>query len=188
MVAGVAVWHELPTGMLMPAARRLVTFSVSCAVVRTVLVLTSTVPVAWPAWTSSVVAVTGMIPSSRNDPVAGGSVRVPVRAEVVRSAVAASVPGPRATVELIALMKVLPVTGYVTLISVSAAAGRAARAGGAVRPIPAAAEAEASSSVSGLRMVTGSFRRVRAGRCRAGGFATGEYYRRVRYSRVTSRA
>jgi hypothetical protein len=44
------------------------------AVVVTVLALKLNVPVACPTWTSLVVAVTVMNPSSLNDPVAGGSV------------------------------------------------------------------------------------------------------------------
>src|ERR1700735_215432 len=110
MVAG-EVWQELPTGTGRPAPFRRVSVMVSVAVVVTWLVLKLTVPVACPSWTISVVAVTGTRPSSLNDPVAGGSESVPVRVDVVRSAVVDSVPGPRAMVELIALMNVLPVTG-----------------------------------------------------------------------------
>ena len=72
------------------------------------------------------VAVTGTRPSSLNDPVAGGSESVPVRVDVVRSAVVVSVPGPRSMVESIALMNVLPVTGYETLTVESDGARRRA--------------------------------------------------------------
>src|ERR1700683_1252736 len=89
-----------------------------------------------------------MSPSSRNDPVAGGSVSVPVRVDVVRSAVVLSVPGPRAIVEPIALMNVLPVTGYDTLTVVSAGAAGAAglASAGVARPIPATAAAAVAVS------------------------------------------
>ena len=55
--------------------------------------------------------MTGIVPSTLNDPVAGGSVRFAVRPPVARSTVAASVPGPRVSVELTDLMTVWPFTG-----------------------------------------------------------------------------
>src|ERR1700685_4828008 len=114
MVVG-EVSQDGPTRIGTPATFRLVSLIVSVAVVVTALVVKLTVPVAVPSWIISVVAVTGISPSSLNDPVAGGSVSVPVSVDVVRSAVVLSVPGPRSIVEPIALMKVLPVTGYETL-------------------------------------------------------------------------
>src|SRR6202034_1966827 len=141
MVAG-EVSQDGPTRIGTPATFRLVSLIVSVAVVVTALVVKLTVPVACPSWTISVVAVTGTRPSSLNDPVAGGSESVPVRVDVVRSAVVDSVPGPEAMVELKALMNVLPVTGSVTPTVVSDGAAGLARAGVA-RAIPVTAIAAA---------------------------------------------
>ena len=169
MVAG-EVSQDGPTRIGIPATLRLVSLIVSVAVVVTALVVKLTVPVAVPSWIISVVAVTGTRPSSLNDPVAGGSVSVPVSVDVVRSAVVLSVPGPRSIVEPIALMKVLPVTGYETLtIESDGAVGAAGLASaGVAAAIPAtAAAAEAASSVKRLRMMRAPSRGVH--RCDAGG-------------------
>src|SRR5580704_18698632 len=112
IVAGADVWQLLPMSTGTPAILRLVSCMVTCVVTLTVFLLRLTVPVAFPSWTNAVVAVTGMNPSSLNDPVAGGSDSVDdVTADVLRSTVLVSVPGPRDTVELSALMNVLPLTG-----------------------------------------------------------------------------
>src|ERR1700683_5596692 len=151
MVVG-EVSQDGPTRIGTPATFRLVSLIVSVAVVVTALVVKLTVPVAVPSWIISVVAVTGISPSSLNDPVAGGSESVPVSVEVVRSAVVLSDPGPRAIDELTALMNVLPLTGYVTLTVWSAGAAGLASAGVA-RPIPVTAiAAVVSNSFTGLCM------------------------------------
>src|SRR5580693_1929584 len=181
MVAG-EVSQDGPTKIGTPATFRLVSLIVSAAVVVTALVVKLSVPVAVPSWIISVVAVTGISPSSLNDPVAGGSVSVPVSLDVLRSAVVLSVPGPMSIVEPIALMKVLPVTGYETLtVESDGAVGAAGLASaGVAAAIPAtAAAAEAASSAKRLRMMRapscGVHRCVPAGVC----------YSRVRYSCVT---
>lgn len=92
MIAVGDVSQALPTGMLIPPTFRLVSCRIAVAVVVVVLALKLNVPVACPTWISLVVAVTGMKPSSLNDPVAGGRVRVAVSVEVFRSAVVDSVP------------------------------------------------------------------------------------------------
>src|SRR3984885_3697835 len=172
MVAGEGS-QDGPTRIGTPATFRLVSLIVSVAVVVTALVVKFTVPVAVPSWIISVVAVTGISPSSLNDPVAGGSVSVPVSVDVVRSAVVLSVPGPRSIAPPIALMKVLPVTGYETLtVESDGAAGAAGAPGlasaGVAAAIPAtAAAAEAASSVKRLRMMRAPSRGVH--RCDVGG-------------------
>src|SRR5271169_180924 len=94
------VWQLLPTGTLRPKIVRLVIFSVTLAVLVIVFVLVLTVPVAGPFWIISVVAVTGIRPSSFTDAMAGGRVSVDVDVPVVRSTVEARVPAPRFTVVL----------------------------------------------------------------------------------------
>src|SRR5215472_6892191 len=84
-------------------------------------VFKSTFPVVGPFWMKATVAVTGIRPSSLNDPVAGGRFRLAVTAPVFRSTLDLSVPGPRLTVALAALRNVLPWTGYLILTTVSAA-------------------------------------------------------------------
>ena len=69
-----------------------------------------TVPAAGPFWIISVVALTGMTPSSLVDTVAGGRVSVDEDVPVVRSTVEARVPEPRFTVVLSFLMNVVPVS------------------------------------------------------------------------------
>src|SRR5690242_12501277 len=86
-VTGVEVSHEVPTGWGIPATIRLVICIVIIDVVVTRPVLGSMVPVVGPSLMSFAVAVTGTSPSSLNDPVAGGIVRVAVIAPVFRSAV-----------------------------------------------------------------------------------------------------
>ena len=96
--AGTIVWHAGPGGTGIPATVRLVILIVTCDVAVIAPPFGLIVPVVCPCWMNSVVAVTGTRPSSVNDPVAGGSVRVPVRVWAVRSTVPVSVPGPRPTV------------------------------------------------------------------------------------------
>jgi hypothetical protein len=100
----------LPTGRLTPNTVRLVIFSETLAVLVIVFVVRFTVPVAGPFWTISVVAVTGTMPNSLTDTVAGGSDRVDVDVPVVRSTVAARVPEPRFTVVFSFLRNVVPVS------------------------------------------------------------------------------
>src|SRR5690348_12512365 len=85
---GLEVWHAGPTGRSIPATFRSAILIVIIDVVVTAPVLMSRVPVDGPSLRRSTVAVTGMSPSSVNEPVAGGSVRVALIAPVFRSAVA----------------------------------------------------------------------------------------------------
>src|SRR5436190_18144347 len=118
--AGVALWHAGPTGTGSPATDRLVICRVMLDVVVTAPVFRSTFPVVGPFWMNAPVAVTGIRPSSLNDPVAGGRLRLAVTAPVVRLTLDRSAPGPRGTLALAALMNVLPFTGYLTLSMVAA--------------------------------------------------------------------
>src|SRR5262252_1552025 len=124
--AGVALWHDGPTGTGRPPTDRLVICSVMLDMVVTAPVFRSTVPVVGPFWMNAAVAVTGIRPSSLNDPVAGGRFRLAVSDPVFRSTLAFSVPGPRGMEALGALRNVLPFTGYLTLTTVSAEAAGAA--------------------------------------------------------------
>src|SRR5215471_10064227 len=85
---GVDVWHALPTGRSIPATFRSTILIVIFDVVVTAPVLGFTVPVVGPLLMSLTVALTGTSPSSLNEPVASGSLRVAVTASVFRSAVA----------------------------------------------------------------------------------------------------
>src|SRR5690242_10466553 len=87
------------------------------------------------------VAVTGIRPSSVNDPVAGGRLRLAVTLPLLRFTLDRSAPGPRGTLALAALMNVLPFTGYLTLSTVTAdaAAGVAAIVASASSPAMAVA-------------------------------------------------
>src|SRR5579863_7902920 len=127
-VAGVALSQTGPTGTGSPDTVRLVTCRVMVDVTATAPVLRLTVPVAGPSWMKATVAVTGTMPSSVKDPVAGGSLRLPVTAPVLRFTLDRRVPGPRGTVALAALINVLPLIGYLTVsvVPVDAAAGAAA--------------------------------------------------------------
>ena len=94
-----------------------------------------------PFWMKATVAVTGIRPSSLNDPVAGGRLRLAVTLPLLRFTLDRSVPGPRVTVALAALRNVLPFTGYLTLSTVAAdaAAGVAAIVASASSPAMAVA-------------------------------------------------
>src|SRR5215470_20365841 len=136
MEAGVALSQDGPTGTGSPATDRLVICSVMLDVVVTAPVFKSTFPVVGPFWMKATVAVTGIRPSSLNDPVAGGRFRLAVTAPVLRFTLDFRVPGPRLTVALAALRNVLPWTGYLTLTTVSAeAAGAAAIVKPATSPV-----------------------------------------------------
>src|SRR6266704_1348946 len=126
--AGVALSQDGPTGTGSPATVRLVICSVMLDIVVTAPVLRSTFPVVGPSWMNATVAVTGIRPSSLNDPVAGGRLRLAVTAPVLRFTLDRSAPGPSGTVALAALRNVLPFTGYLTLriVSADATAGVAA--------------------------------------------------------------
>src|SRR5690349_24583704 len=139
--AGVALSQAGPTGTGRPPTDRLVICSVMLDMVFTAPVFRSTIPVVGPFWMSATVAVTGIRPSSLNDPVAGGRLRLAVRAPVVRLTLDRSAPGPSGTVALAALRNVLPFTGYLTLSTVSAdaAAGVAAIVASASSPAMAVA-------------------------------------------------
>src|SRR5215468_10667631 len=113
--AGLALSHAGPTGTGSPDTDRLVICRVILDIVVTAPVFRSTVPVVGPFWMNATVAVTGIRPSSLNDPVAGGSLRLAVTAPVLRFTLDRSVPGPSVTVALAALMTVLPFTGYRTV-------------------------------------------------------------------------
>src|SRR5215831_19887444 len=104
--AGVALSHAEPTGTGSPATDRLVICSVMLDMVVTAPVFRSTVPVVGPFWMNATVAVTGIRPSSLNDPVAGGRFRLAVTTPVLRSTLARSVPGPSLMVALGALRNV----------------------------------------------------------------------------------
>src|SRR5215471_10312849 len=134
--AGVALSHAGPTGTGNPATDRLVICRVMLDVVLTAPVFRLTFPVVAPFWMKATVAVTGIRPSSLNDPVAGGRFRLAVTAPVLRFTLDFRVPGPRLTVALAALRNVLPWTGYLTLITVPAAeaAGAAAIVTAATSP------------------------------------------------------
>src|SRR5690348_16473029 len=119
-VAGVALSHAGPTGTGSPDSDRLVICRVMLEEVVTAPVFRSTFPVVGPFWMKATVAVTGIRPSSLNDPVAGGRLRLAVTLPLLRFTLDRSVPGPRGTVAFAALMKVLPFTGYLTLIVVPA--------------------------------------------------------------------
>src|SRR5215472_13930620 len=82
--AGVALSHAGPTATGSPATVRLVICSVMLEEVVTAPVLRLTFPVVGPFWMKATVAVTGMKPSSWNDPVAGGRFRLAVTAPVLR--------------------------------------------------------------------------------------------------------
>ncbi len=88
----------------MPPTVRLTIRSVILDLVRTVPVSRFTLPVVGPSLMNCVVAVTGMMPSCWNDPVAAGSVRLAVSLPVLPFTVAASLPGPRLSVKFGALM------------------------------------------------------------------------------------
>jgi len=104
------VWQLLPAGRRIPETVRLVILRVTLAVLVIVLVVVLTVPLAGPFWIISVVALTGMMPSSLVDTVAGGRVRVDEDVPVVRSTVEARAPELRFTVVLSFLMNVVPVS------------------------------------------------------------------------------
>src|SRR5215471_11 len=124
--AGVALSQAGPTGTGRPAIDRAVICRVMLDMVVTAPVFRSTVPVVGPFWMNAAVAVTGIRPSSLNDPVAGGRFRLAVSDPVFRSTAAFSVPGPRGMEALGALRNVLPFTLYLTLTTVSAEAAGAA--------------------------------------------------------------
>src|SRR5215469_188790 len=117
--AGVALSQAGPTGTGAPPTDRLVICRVIFDVVVTAPVFRSTFPVVGPFWMKATVAVTGIRPNSLNDPVAGGRLRLAVTLPLPRFTLARSVPGPRGTVALAALMNVLPFTGYLTLTTVA---------------------------------------------------------------------
>src|SRR5579859_987026 len=160
-VAGVALSQDGPTGTGSPATDRLVTCKVMVEVVVTAPVFRLTVPVVGPSWRNATVAVTGIRPSSVNDPVAGGRLRLAVTAPVFRSTLDRSVPGPSVTVALAALMNVLPCTGYLTLsvVSADAAAGVAAIVASASSPAMAVAAAprpgSRTSRFMGVSLIVG---------------------------------
>src|SRR5262252_8208588 len=163
MVAGVALSQAGPTGTGTPDTDRLVICRVIRAVVVTAPVLRLTFPVASPSWMKAVVAVTGTRPSSLNDPVAGGRIRDAFSAPVVASTVDFRTPGPSATVAFWDLINVLPCTGYLTLIVVSAdaAAGVAATVTAATKPVRAVAAAPRAAGVRRSRfMQISSVRRL----------------------------
>src|SRR5690348_12203009 len=140
-VAGVALSHAGPTGTGSPDSDRLVICRVMLEEVVTAPVFRSTFPVVGPFWMKATVAVTGIRPSSVNDPVAGGRLRLAVTLPLLRFTLDRSAPGPRGTLALAALMNVLPFTGYLTLSTVAAdaAAGVAAIVASASSPAMAAA-------------------------------------------------
>jgi hypothetical protein len=72
-----------------------------------------------------VVAITETKPNCLNVPVASGRARVAVNRPVIKFALADKVPGPSGSVKSGALMKVLPVTGYVALIGLAVLADAA---------------------------------------------------------------
>src|ERR1700690_1898629 len=111
IVAGVALSDLLPTGTGMPAMDTEISLRTMLDVLLMAPVVGSIVPVVLPLLMNSVVAVTGTIPSSLNDPVAFGSDSVAVNVPAARLTFEASVPGPRARLKFAALMRVLPVTG-----------------------------------------------------------------------------
>src|SRR5258708_5353590 len=143
--AGVGGSPDRPPGAGRPGPFKPVGCSVMVDIVVTAPVFRSTFPVVGPSWMKATVAVTGTRPSSLNDPVAGGRLRLAVMTPVVRSTLVRRLPGPRGTVALAALRNVLPFTGYLTLsvVSAHATAGGAGgvtavrtppRAGGGARP------------------------------------------------------
>src|SRR5262249_4740106 len=95
--AGAALSQEGPTGTGRPATDRLVICSVMLDMVVTAPVFRSTVPVVGPFWMKATVAVTGIRPSSVNDPVACGRFRLAVTVPVVRFTLDRSAPGPSGT-------------------------------------------------------------------------------------------
>src|SRR5215469_11555366 len=154
--AGVALSQAGPTGTGMPATDRLVICRVIFDVVVTAPVLRSTFPVVGPFWMNAAVAVTGIRPSSLNDPVAGGRFRLAVTAPVLRSTLARSVPGPSLMLALGALRNVLPCTGYLTLTTVSAAeaAGAAAIVKAATSPARTVTVAPRAARVRRSRLMS----------------------------------
>src|SRR5579859_5689868 len=98
-----------PTGRLTPNTVRLVICRVTVAVL--VIPVAVTVPVAGATWLITVVADTGMKPSTVVEAVAGGMVRVADDVPVLRSTVADSVPDPRSRVVFSLAMVAVPVSG-----------------------------------------------------------------------------
>src|ERR1700733_4915443 len=144
---GVEVSHEVPIGWVRPATTSLVIFIVMFDVVVTAPVLGSIVPVVGPSLMSLTVAVTGTSPSSLNEPVAGGRVRVAVIAPVLRSAVVRRWPGPSATSPFGVARCVVPVTGYLKVTVVSAEAVPVVASTPATASRPAAAPTMARRGV-----------------------------------------
>src|ERR1700730_12195519 len=118
--AGVALSHAGPTGTGSPDTDGLVICRVMLDMVVAAPVFRSTYPVVGPSWRNATVAVTGIRPSSWNDPVAGGRLRLAVTLPLPRFTLDRSAPGPRVTVAVAALMNVLPFTGYLTFSTVAA--------------------------------------------------------------------
>src|SRR5215470_4061631 len=80
---GDEVWQLSPTGTLRPATDKLTILSVILEVVVTAPVFRFSFPVVGAALMNRVVAVTGITPNCRKDPVASGSVRVAFRLPVL---------------------------------------------------------------------------------------------------------